>query len=300
MTEYENPLTGSDAARAEIWEILVARDIAAFATEDWDAIAADFDAENFEGLHAYESANPDDWRLAYPDLGSYHAAWLASARNAGAKRHLVSVEDALFDATELSRIEIEKDRAIAYKKFDGWLRPAGEAHIRLEWQSVYRLRRVEASWKIVGFLGYLPLRNARPGSGGAALKQKPGGATQHATAGPYSPVLQVRASNVVVISGQAAIGPSGDVIGENIEDQTHATMANCVERLGNAGCTLADVFKVNVYMSDLAEWQRFNTIYREYLSDPAPVRTAVQAVLLPGLRVEVEMWAATGRSLAGA
>lgn len=123
------------------------------------------------------------------------------------------------------------------------------------------------------------------------LKSLPKGARQHVTAGPYSPVLEVDARHLVVISGQVAVDLEGHVIGQSIEEQTAATLRNCAGHLASAGCTLADVFKVNIYLSDLGEWARFNAVYEELMPPPLPVRTAVQAILLPGYLVEIEMWA---------
>lgn len=123
------------------------------------------------------------------------------------------------------------------------------------------------------------------------LKRRPENARQHVTAGPYSPVLEVDAARLVVISGQVAVDMSGEVIGSTIEEQTRATLDNCAAQLASANCTLGDVFKVNIYLTDLADWTRFNAIYEEAMVEPLPVRTAVQAILLPGFLVEIEMWA---------
>ena len=49
---------------------------------------------------------------------------------------------------------------------------------------------------------------------------------------------------------------------------------------------------MNVYLADITEWTRFNAVYSEAMPQPRPVRTTVGAVLLPGFRVEIEMWAA--------
>jgi 2-iminobutanoate/2-iminopropanoate deaminase len=123
------------------------------------------------------------------------------------------------------------------------------------------------------------------------LKRRPEGARQHVTAGPYSPVLEVDARRLVVISGQVAVDLDGRVIGGTIEEQTRATLGNCTDCLASAGCTLGDVFKVNIYLADLGHWARFNEIYEKAMPEPLPVRTAVQAILLPGYLVEIEMWA---------
>ena len=127
------------------------------------------------------------------------------------------------------------------------------------------------------------------------LKRRPEGARQHVTAGPYSPVLEIDAQRLVVISGQVAVDLNGRVIGNAIEEQTRATLGNCIACLASAGCTLRDVFKVNIYLADLGDWARFNAIYQEIMPEPLPVRTAVQAILLPGFVVEIEMWAVKAR-----
>jgi 2-iminobutanoate/2-iminopropanoate deaminase len=122
-------------------------------------------------------------------------------------------------------------------------------------------------------------------------KSVPADARQHRTAGPYSPVIEVDAQRLVVLSGQVAVDLDGNVVGATIEAQTEATLDNCRRQLASAGCDFADVFKVNVYLTDLADWARFNAIYEASFPRPLPARTAVQAVLMPGYRVEVEMWA---------
>ena len=125
----------------------------------------------------------------------------------------------------------------------------------------------------------------------AAFKRQPDGARQHATAGPYSSVLEVEARRLVVISGQVSVDLDGRIVGSDIEAQTARTLSNCADQLGFAGCTPRDVFKVNIYLADIGDWDRFNTVYRNFMPEPLPVRTAVQAVLLPGILVEIEMWA---------
>src|SRR5882672_12257223 len=87
-------------------------------------------------------------------------------------------------------------------------------------------------------------------------KRVPPGATQHTTAGPYSPVLEVQTDCLVVISGQVAVDAQGNIVGDTIEEQTRATLANCRRQLDSAGCTFEDVFKVNAYMTDLNDWDR--------------------------------------------
>lgn len=116
---------------------------------------------------------------------------------------------------------------------------------------------------------------------------------QHVTAGPYSPVLKIsREADLVLISGQAPLDLAGRVIGDSIEEQARVTLENCRKQLAAAGADFSNVFKVNVYLTDLADWPRFNVVYREIMPQPFPARTAIGCALLDEFQVEIEMWAA--------
>ena len=291
---HDNPFPASDPHRHAIWEMLVVRDIEAFVQQDWASIETDFDAEAFFGIDARKRDNPDAWRAGFTSLSQYRDVWLEQARAFAPVEDREAIRAGLFDATTLRDIEIDGDVAIAHKKFDGWLPLPGGGTERLLWQTLYVCRRRGDVWRIASFVGYLPSPMGTAGAPGRAPSAKvvPAGASQHVTAGPYSPVLRVDPRELVVISGQAAIDADGSVVGESVEEQTRATLANCEAQLASAGCTFADVFKVNVYLTDLADWEAFNRVYRDAMPAPRPVRTAVGTALLPGLLVEVEMWAA--------
>jgi 2-iminobutanoate/2-iminopropanoate deaminase len=122
-------------------------------------------------------------------------------------------------------------------------------------------------------------------------KRLPDGATRFMTASPYSPVLEIDARQLVVLAGQVAMDAAGNVVGDDIEAQTRQTLENCRQRLEAAGCRFADVFKVNAYMADLSEWDRFNAVYAKIMPEPRPARTTVGAALMDGFRIEIEMWA---------
>jgi len=122
-------------------------------------------------------------------------------------------------------------------------------------------------------------------------KRVPEGASQHVTAGPYSPVLVVDPGKLVVLSGQAAIDPDGRIVGDSIEEQAHYMLENCRKLLSSAGCGMDDVFKATVYLKNIEDWSDFNAIYETYFNEPRPVRTALQTGLIGGLLVEIEIWA---------
>ncbi|MFA9480301.1 RidA family protein [Phycisphaerales bacterium AB-hyl4] len=292
-----NPFPQADADRHAIWQMLVKRDFDAFLQRDWSIVADDFQEDEFEGLNAHFRANPDAWRLQFAELSAYRDSWLKQASDFASVQVQGDREAALYTATVLRDIEIQGDRAIAHKKFDGQVPLEGGGAITLCWQTLYRLRRIDGRWKIVGFVGYLPNpmgSAASPGAGAEAdrpQKHRPHTARQHVGAGPYSPVLEVDADRLVVISGQGPLNEAGAVVGETIEQQTQVTLTNCQRQLAEAGCTFADVFKVNVYLADLDEWPRFNAVYQDAMPEPRPVRTAVGTALLLAMRVEIEMWA---------
>ena len=58
-----------------------------------------------------------------------------------------------------------------------------------------------------------------------------------------------------------------------------------------AGCTMNDVVKSTVHLSDINEFDRFNGVYRAFFKDVAilPARTTVQSVLWSGIKVEIDV-----------
>lgn len=287
----KNPFPAEDIDRHSIWKILVERDIIAFVAADWSVIADDFIKDNFMGVDAAVLGNPDAWKLNFPNLETYKKAWLEQARRFGETSWGEDIKSALFRVTVLRDIEIQEGAALAHKKFFGSITRADGHLVPMDWQTLYHCRKINGTWKIAGFTGYLPHVPERTDIDRSTSKQVPREASQHKTAGPYSPVLAVNPGTMVVISGQSAIDDKGNVVGSNIEEQTRYTMANCRKQLASAGCTLDDVFKVNVYLRNLEDWSRFNEVYKGYFLAPLPVRATVQTGLLMNLLVEIEMWA---------
>ncbi len=287
----KNPFNEADTDRISIWEMLMNRDFEAFINNDWSMIADDFIEEGFIGIDGRHNGNPDSWKLSFPNLEAYKIEWLKQAKAFEETDWSGDAKTMLLQATVLRDIEINGNSALAHKKFLGAFVKSNGEKIPANWQTIYYCRRINGTWKIIGFTGYLPhfsnpsIEKKDPGI------HIPSHARQHSTAGPYSPVLIVNPSSLVVISGQAAIKENGDIIGETIEVQAGYTIENCKRQLAFAGCDLNDVFKVNVFMKDLADWPKFNDIYKKYFNNPLPVRTAVQAGLLDRLLVEIEMWA---------
>jgi hypothetical protein len=156
MTNPFDPARDPD--RHHMWQRLIAVDSDAFAAGDWAAVEDDFDAETFEGIRCNNSSNPQDWELTFPTLAAYRDSWLAAARAFALKQFVgLTNREAVYARTRLERIDIVGDRALCHKKFSGDLKLVdGSVHTGSR-QTLYRLHRRRGQWKIVGFLGFLPL-----------------------------------------------------------------------------------------------------------------------------------------------
>lgn len=286
-----NPFLHLDIDRKEIWDMVVYRDIEAFVNQNWEMTKNDFHEDGFMGIDAGKRYEVDSWKLTYPNLEAYKKDWLVQAKSFNTIQWAEDITEALHRVTILQDIEIIGDSALLHKKFSGAIKKADGTYMQTNWQTLYRCRKIKTQWKIVGFTGYMPFLQEETNNNDNPSITMPKSAGQHETAGPYSPVLIVDPGKLVVISGQAAIDRKGNVIGETMEEQAAYTLDNCSIQLASAGCTLEDVFKVNVYVKDLKEWSRFNEVYKKYFKDPKPVRTALQTGLLMNLLVEIELWA---------
>lgn len=162
MLPTDNPFPESDEPRHAIWTMLVERDIDAFLQADWSMVSGDFVEDSFFGLDADGSGNPDSWRLRFPTLAAYREEWLRQARASQEVAYAEPVRAALFRATNLRDIDVDGDKAVAHKKFDGILRRADGGQDILSWQTLYFCARVDGTWKLTGFVGYMPNPLSQP------------------------------------------------------------------------------------------------------------------------------------------
>ena len=62
--------------------------------------------------------------------------------------------------------------------------------------------------------------------------------------------------------------------------------------LADAGLDASDVVKVNVYLTDMRDFDTMNDAYAEHFDEPYPARTTVGVAALPlGAAVEIELMA---------
>ena len=98
--------------------------------------------------------------------------------------------------------------------------------------------------------------------------------------GTYSQA--VRAGNTVYLSGQIPLDPTTmTLVGDDIRAQIHRVFRNLLAVAEAAGGSLADVVKLNVFLTDLSHFAAVNEVMAEYFQEPYPARAAVGVSALP-------------------
>jgi reactive intermediate/imine deaminase len=113
--------------------------------------------------------------------------------------------------------------------------------------------------------------------------------TDHApkAIGTYSQAVAV--NGTVYLSGQIGLDPASMELVEGIEAQVHRVFTNLKAVAEAAGGSLADVVKLNIFLTDLGHFALVNSIMAEYFSEPYPARAAVGVATLPrGALVEAD------------
>lgn len=106
--------------------------------------------------------------------------------------------------------------------------------------------------------------------------------------GTYSQA--VRVGDTVYLSGQIALDPaSGELAGAEVGAQIERVFQNLAAVAKAAGGSLADVVKLNVYLTDLATFPLVNETMARHFQEPYPARAAVGVAALPrGAQVEMD------------
>jgi reactive intermediate/imine deaminase len=102
---------------------------------------------------------------------------------------------------------------------------------------------------------------------------------------------------LVVVSGQVPVDGQGGLVGPGDPPaQVRRVFENLKAALAAAGATMAQVVKLTVYLTDLADLAAFRQVRDEYFApDRPPASSLVQVTGLvsPEFRVEIEALAAT-------
>ncbi|MBM9513082.1 RidA family protein [Desulfogranum marinum] len=91
------------------------------------------------------------------------------------------------------------------------------------------------------------------------------------------------------VSGQVPRDRNGEIVAGTMTTQARATLDNLQSVLETAGYSLEDVVRVGVWIDDPRDFSEFNKVYGEYfLTEHAPARVTIQAMMMSDLRVEVD------------
>ena len=108
----------------------------------------------------------------------------------------------------------------------------------------------------------------------------PGGHYSHAVTG----------NGFVFVSGQLPIAPDGSKLNEApFERQAQQVLDNVAAALTGAGTAVERLVQVRVYVTDIASWPAFNTIYAKWIGASRPARAVVPVPELHfGFKIEIE------------
>jgi len=108
--------------------------------------------------------------------------------------------------------------------------------------------------------------------------------------GPYNQAVLF--GNTLYTSGQIALHPTtGELILKDIETETKQVMENMKAVLEEAGMTFENVVKTSIFIMDMNNFAKINTVYGSYFDEKtAPARETVQVAGLPkNVNVEISM-----------
>jgi 2-iminobutanoate/2-iminopropanoate deaminase len=108
--------------------------------------------------------------------------------------------------------------------------------------------------------------------------------------GPYNQAILV--NDTLYTSGQIAINPStNELVIENIEAETEQVMENLKAVLLAASMTFEEVIKATIFISDMNNFARINSVYAKYFNEKtAPARETVQVACLPkNVNIEISI-----------
>ncbi len=108
--------------------------------------------------------------------------------------------------------------------------------------------------------------------------------------GPYNQA--VLAGNLLYTSGQIALDPTTmELVIDSIESETKQVMENLQAVLAAADLTFEQVIKSTIFITDMADFAKINTVYAAYFNEKtAPARETVQVAALPkNVHIEISM-----------
>lgn len=101
-----------------------------------------------------------------------------------------------------------------------------------------------------------------------------------AAIGTYSQAVKVQ-GNTVYLSGQIGLDPATMQMVEGIDAQITRVFDNLKAVTEASGGSMNDIVKINIYLTDLANFAKVNETMAKYFQEPYPARAAVGVAALP-------------------
>ncbi|GAA2074025.1 Rid family detoxifying hydrolase [Pseudolysinimonas kribbensis] len=106
-------------------------------------------------------------------------------------------------------------------------------------------------------------------------------------AGAYSPGIV--SGGFLFVAGQGPFDSAGALVGEgDFAEQLRQTFRNLEAIARAAGTSLRHTVRLGVYLKNMENWQALNELSKEFLAEPYPARTTIQADL-NGFEIEADV-----------
>lgn len=108
-----------------------------------------------------------------------------------------------------------------------------------------------------------------------------------AAIGPYSQAIVV--NDMVFTSGQIALKPDGSFLEGDVEAQATQVLENLQAVLAEAGSSLQKVVKTTIFLANMDDFAKVNSVYGSFFGEHKPARSTVGVKTLPkNALVEIE------------
>ena len=105
--------------------------------------------------------------------------------------------------------------------------------------------------------------------------------------GPYSQAIV--SGNLIFTSGQIALQSDGSFLEGDVTVQTRQVLRNLSAVLEAGGSNLSNVIKTTIFLADMEDFQKVNSVYGEFFNEHKPARSTVAVKALPrNALVEIE------------
>ena len=106
--------------------------------------------------------------------------------------------------------------------------------------------------------------------------------------GPYS--AGVKIDNLIYTAGQLGVDPqTNEIVEGGIESETKQALLNMQAILQEANSDMDCIVKTTVFLKDINDFGKMNSVYGEFFTVNPPARSAFQVAALPkGASVEIE------------